>query len=454
MKTAILIVAALLLIPGCSAYERHEECQAEICDGRDTDCDGFVDETRYECADGKMVEWCQCDGDNNFDCSQYPAELCRDSHCDDGTEPLCYMEPPVCAQDEILAHRDNCYLCVDPETCEPPGCVSGDERTHQCPDGSLVTWCRCDPEGVWDCVPVPATLCRDSSCDDGSQPMCDMNPPDCAEWEILAYQNSCYRCVNPETCIPWGTPECEFDYDCAVTEYCDECGTSSCPGCQDCLAACRPHDCPTEAEALCNMMRPDCQPGEVAVVRDACWVCVDFLSCEPETCLVGEEQPYSCPDGSEVPWCVCTSEGGWNCITTRVPVPRHKLRRWNPDPVRRTDSGLQPVRDPCVPGLLLLVRQLGHLQTLGSTRLRRRHPMRPGRALRPLWHLVLPHVRRLPAGLSTPRLPVGRGPDVLVCPPRIHRGDIGHLRWLLDLRLLGFLRTYRGKLLVQELQQE
>ena len=56
---------------------------------------------------------------------------------------------------------------------------------------------------------------RDQSCDDGTQPTCEMVPPDCAEWEILAYQGDCYVCVDPATCEPWGSQGCTGDGDCA-----------------------------------------------------------------------------------------------------------------------------------------------------------------------------------------------------------------------------------------------
>ena len=47
-------------------------------------------------------------------------EIPRDERCDDGTEPLCDMLPPTCAPDsEILAYRNDCYQCVDAETCAP-----------------------------------------------------------------------------------------------------------------------------------------------------------------------------------------------------------------------------------------------------------------------------------------------------------------------------------------------
>jgi hypothetical protein len=81
---------------------------------------------------------------------------------------------------------------------------------------------------------------RDTSCDDGTVPTCKMLPPDCdSASEVLAYQNDCYRCVNPDTCKPWGEPGCESEADCEDGEVCSDCGSSSCPICDDCIKACR-----------------------------------------------------------------------------------------------------------------------------------------------------------------------------------------------------------------------
>jgi hypothetical protein len=55
-----------------------------------------------------------------YEGSPLEIEIPRDDRCDDGTVPLCDMIPPTCAPDsEILAYRNNCYQCVDAETCAP-----------------------------------------------------------------------------------------------------------------------------------------------------------------------------------------------------------------------------------------------------------------------------------------------------------------------------------------------
>lgn len=244
----------------------------------------------------------------------------RDDSCDDGTTPACRMQEPVCESWEILAYQESCYACVNPETCRPwgePGCENDADCTvpqycndcassscpdcldcvaacsnHNCPTDPDVT---CDMErpecglqgvavsqnGCWTCVDIfTCDPIRDARCDDGTQPICPDAPPQCESWEILAYQEYCYACVNPQTCHPWGEAGCESDQDCSPEQYCDRCGSSSCLGCKDCVPACIDHGCPTETLLLCYGVRPDCDPGQVAVIEDGCWVCVDMNTCQ------------------------------------------------------------------------------------------------------------------------------------------------------------------------------
>ncbi len=244
----------------------------------------------------------------------------HDPSCDDGAPVTCNSPAPECGTYEILAYQDGCHVCVNPATCKPWG-QAGCEHQADCPVEDYCDPCGTAPcpdcdaclpacmphgcqteavatckmmrpdcglgkaavvkDGCWVCVTLGScSPTRDEHCDDGTDPICNMVEPTCGEHEILAYQDNCYVCVNPLTCKPWGESGCTHDYDCDAALACDGCATSSCPLCGDCVAACVPHGCPTEPVPACYMMRPDCDAGQVAVVQDLCWVCVDDQTCQ------------------------------------------------------------------------------------------------------------------------------------------------------------------------------
>lgn len=70
---------------------------------------------------------------------------CRNTQCDDGSPLLCMVPQAECGPLEILAIRENCWVCVNQVTClswGEPGCVINDD----CPVGSF-----CDPCGTSSC---------------------------------------------------------------------------------------------------------------------------------------------------------------------------------------------------------------------------------------------------------------------------------------------------------------
>ena len=137
----------------------------------------------------------------------------------------CYYNEEGVFVCEIVPCNDGCY--VDGELY-----LVGEEFGSEC------SLCVCEAPGELICYDVE-DCGRNSYCDDGTIPMCDMVEPDCEEpFEILAWQDDCYRCVNPATCHPWGVSDCETDSDCSSGAVCEHCGTSSCPTCDDCVTAC------------------------------------------------------------------------------------------------------------------------------------------------------------------------------------------------------------------------
>ena len=193
----------------------------------DTDVDTAVD-TEY-------CEKCYYDEDGAVVCEAVP--------CDGG----CYVYGSYYLPGESFEASDGCNTCI----CEEDGMVSC--TVMACAEGCYVdgelylvgeefgdecSFCVCEAPGELICYDIDGCE-RDSGCDDGTIPMCDMIEPDCNEpFEILAFQDDCYRCVNPATCHAWGVADCETDSDCSLGAVCDQCGTSSCPDCDDCVAAC------------------------------------------------------------------------------------------------------------------------------------------------------------------------------------------------------------------------
>jgi len=237
-------------------------------------------------ADCPPADWCN-------PCGTASCPMCRDCRpacdphgCPTEREAVCNMIRPACDDGQVAVVRDGCWVCLVRDTCEPP--PQGEDC--EAAGGYCEHWqqpCREDFESghPMDCPGGRSAQCclpaRDESCDDGRDVVCAMVPPVCEPFEILAAQGGCWVCVNPATCLPWGEPGCERDADCPADARCDPCGTAACPDCDACAAACTPHRCETALEAACDMERPDCEDGQVAVVRDACWVCVELRTCEP-----------------------------------------------------------------------------------------------------------------------------------------------------------------------------
>lgn len=156
-----------------------------------------------------------------------------------------------------VAHKGSCeqdYCWSNKECAEDDYCFFEDctqetgmcqQRPERCPF-LLRPVCGCDGNTYANsCIAASRGIsvdytgeCRNAHCDDGTIPICRTPMPECKDYEILAYQDNCYACVNPATCVPWGEPGCKKDKDCPKGQTCNMCGSSSCPMCEDCVAAC------------------------------------------------------------------------------------------------------------------------------------------------------------------------------------------------------------------------
>lgn len=149
---------------------------------------------------------------------------CENNTDCDGDNTYCKKQPGDCDGKGTCMPRPEMYMTIYDPVC---GC---DGQTYPSMLDAASNGVNVDYRGE----------CRDTSCDDDTEALCKMIPPECSQYEVLAIQNNCWVCVNPVTCLPWGEPGCLVDADvsCPDGYECNPCGTSSCPFCEDCVPAC------------------------------------------------------------------------------------------------------------------------------------------------------------------------------------------------------------------------
>ena len=168
----------------------------------------------------------------------------------------------------------------------PPGVCN---RTEDCNVGY-----ECIPNECSDPYsPCYGECWRDESCDDGTEVTCKMLPPICGPGTILAHQDSCYRCVDPETCEApaeagsEGSP-CSMDSHCIDGLFCKNIinGEGSCRGELWCA--------PETVEADCADAIHPAIPGY--------WVCPDSTCAWHHTMVeqhvMAQDTPIAIPDNN------------------------------------------------------------------------------------------------------------------------------------------------------------
>jgi len=233
----------------------------EICDGKDNDCDGMVD--------------------NGATCPNGFA--CIDAICQ-----------PQCLPGEVPCRGDR--RCIDPTTHNP--CTTPDNAGCLC----LLNVCLnagCDPASQTCMIAAGKAECVDR-CQPGKCPaprVCIPQSGQCVD---------CYRTGCPDGLVCLGSPgECRADpcagVTCGATERCDNgacrpsCARISCPSGQACsYGSCQPSLCDTTVCAggtTCNPQTGACEPNLCVGVCPTGAVCVAKTgACADDAC-----QTTRCP---------------------------------------------------------------------------------------------------------------------------------------------------------------
>ncbi len=128
--------------------------------------------TDSDCPGGYCEIFSTCPGE---DCPPPQPSECVYAHCDDDSPVVCNALPPTCVEGEIVAVREGCYACVDPQTCE----AEADEcwGAWSDVDGN----CRAPNDGSY-----PAHCCDESDPVDVDPP-----PPQGTDAAVLTMKNTC-----------------------------------------------------------------------------------------------------------------------------------------------------------------------------------------------------------------------------------------------------------------------
>jgi hypothetical protein len=251
-------------VAGSFSCEGEVPPSTEICDGKDNDCDGQVDNGAM-CAAGFS---------------------CLDGTCQ-----------PLCISGELPCHGDR--RCIDPTTRDP--CTTRDNAGCLC----LLNACLdagCDSASQSCIISAGAAVCVDR-CPVGK----------CAAHKICVPLTGqcidCYRTGCPDGLMCLGSPgECRVDpctgVTCAATELCDNgtcrpsCARMTCPSGQECAdGACRPALCDTTAcpgGMSCNPATGSCQQDRCVGSCATGALCVaETGACVPDAC-----QTTRCPSCS------------------------------------------------------------------------------------------------------------------------------------------------------------
>jgi len=212
----------------------------EVCDGKDTNCDGVRWQTDYD-RDGDGVPQCGGDCDDN-DANRYPGapELCN------GVDDDCNNSVPLNERD--LDH-DGVRVCDVPSDCNDNDATIAPNQAEVCGDNKDN---NCNGQ-----IDEAGCICPDRDADGHTDAVCGGD--DCNDFDATIYPGA------PEQCTDGIDNNCNGTVDCAEAS----CATD--PTCQSCLANDQDGDGYSTAGGLCGPV--DCDDTDPSVHPGATEVC-------------------------------------------------------------------------------------------------------------------------------------------------------------------------------------
>jgi hypothetical protein len=275
----------------------------ELCNGRDDDCNGAVDDT-FPCAMGKVFPCTTACGTSGT------------STCDESCQVPGWCEPPpeVCngTDDDCDGETDEDFECtrdVDTRSCGSCG-------AQTC--GAACTWNPCTGEGV--CAPSdarPCERCGMQTCSALCQWDACVPGGECSAGET----RPCGACgIGVQTCdasCTWGA--CSGGGECSPGETgsCGNCGTRTCS------SSCRWGSCTAEGECSPGASRAcgNCSLGTQTCSASCAWgTCSGGGACVPGT--TEECQILYCP-GTKT----CSPACAWSDCDIGPPPPNDRCHQ-------------------------------------------------------------------------------------------------------------------------------
>ena len=320
---------------GWEMNDAYLACLEEVSGGMCGEGESYDDELGACCPDAIYIADCWCEDGSvpeqttdydekgcllGYGCQCVPqAQGCySDQECPEGTScnaaEVC-LSPPECEPGDICPAV--CYgYCVEEDACEP-GSAWDEEVSACCPEAIFMPSCLPCPFGpgpelveVFDkdgCL-EGYTCGPCDPCGDGSDALCMMIPPDCAEGTVLSVQGGCFTCVDPNTCEP--PVECVVSgcngEICAPFEMFSTCEASPEYACLSLTT------CGADASGQCGWEQNDAYLACLEEVTGGATICED------ETGAYAPGESWDAADGCNT--CFCTEDGVAACTKMACPV--------------------------------------------------------------------------------------------------------------------------------------